>query len=518
MSSEGAVPQSSHAPELAANPPLSQPTPISDIKQLVRSFTNRGAYAKLEDIDLEVGKSKDAQVTVAEVQKDEHDECHHSPEPLPSKKYGRVARNIRWTFLNVYERLAFIVLLPNLVMMVYLLVQPDTFSSPTRLSTPVAANITLTVLIRNEHIINFLFWSFGKAPKSWPLGVRRVIAKLYHLGGIHSGCGVAAILWFGLFNGAVMNMMTNLKYQGIRGGSFFITILLDLLLLNILVLSHPKLRARYHNMWEQMHRFAGWAAIGLFWLHLFLFNHVQYRLNDNKGWLEILYKTPNFYFLLITTFVIFEPWFRLKKVPVRAETLSDHAIRLHFTHQNLAICTTPRFSDYILKEWHAFAAIPAEDGVGYSVLISKAGDWTTKVIKTPPKELWTKGTPARGALYMGVVFKKIVVVATGSGIAPILSLLQAPNLEVRILWSTPGPPEKVFAPYIVDYVKKADSEAVIIDTRKAGRPNLVEEAWKIYCSSGAEAVFIISNAAVTRKFVYGLESRGVPTFAPIFDS
>lgn len=484
----------------------------------MRSFTNKGAYAKLEDVDLEVAKSRQAQVSVTEIRPDEHDQCHHSPDPLPSKKYDRVMRNIRWTLLSVYERLALIVLLPNLIMMIYLLVLPGTFLSPTRLSTPVAANITMTVLIRNEHIINFLFWSFGKTPKSWPLRVRRLVAKLYHLGGIHSGAGVSAILWFFLFNGAVMRMMSDLTYQGIRAGTFFSTMLLDLLLVNILVLSHPKLRARYHNMWEQMHRFAGWLAVGLFWLHLFLFNHVQYRLNDHKGWFEILYKTPSFYLLLLTTFIIFEPWFRLKKVPVRAEALSDHAIRLHFTHQNLAICTTPRFSDHFLKEWHAFAAIPAEDGIGYSVLVSKAGDWTTKIIKTPPKRLWTKGTPARGALYMGVVFRKIVVVATGSGIAPILSLLQAPDLDVRILWSTPGPPGQVFAPYIVDYVRKSDPEAVIIDTRKVGRPNLVEEAWKIYCSSGAEAVFIISNAAVTRQFVYGLESRGVPTFAPIFDS
>lgn len=119
---------------------------------------------------------------------------------------------------------------------------------------------------------------------------------------------------------------------------------------------------------------------------------------------------------------------------------------------------------------------------------------------------------------MSVLFSRVVVVATGSGIAPILSLFHAPDIDFKVLWSTPGPPEKVFAPYIVDYVKKTDPEAVIINTRETGRPNLVEEAFKIYQRSGAEAVFIISNAAVTRKFVYGLESRGVPTFAPIFDS
>lgn len=455
---------------------------------------------------------------MTEVSDEDHETEPIPEEALPQKRYSRWYRNIRWTFFNVYERLAFIVLVLNLIGMIWALTRPDPFSSPTRFSTPVAANITVTVLIRNEHIINFLFWSFGSIPKSWPLRIRRLAAKLYHLGGIHSGTGIAGCVWFFLFNAAVLEIQGNEDYKGIRAGTFLSTIALDILLINILILSLPKLRARYHNMWEQLHRFAGWTAILLFWLHLFLFNSVLYRANGNQGWFKILYTTPEFWFLTVTTISIFIPWFNLRRVPVRAEALSDHAVRLHFTHQNLAICTTPRFSDQVMKEWHAFAAIPADDGIGYSVLISKAGDWTTKVIKSPPTQLWTKGHPARGALYMGVLFKKIVVVATGSGIAPILSLFHAPGLECKVLWSTPGPPEKVFAPYIVDYVKQKDPEAVIINTREAGRPNLVEEAWKIYKRSSAEAVFIISNAAVTRKFVYGLESRGVPTFAPIFDS
>lgn len=485
------------------------------------------AYTRLEDRDsdhLKQKLKKSAEFTETEVRHDhedhdDHEESTFDPLPFSSKKYLRWLRNLRWTFLNVYERLASVVLVANIVVMVYEMTQPGCFDSPTRLSTPVAVNIAVTVLIRNEHIINFLFWSFGKTPKRLPLRFRRLVAKLYHLGGIHSGCGIAAVLWFLLFNVSIMKIQSNLHYNGIRAGSFFITIILDLLLVNILILSLPQLRARYHNMWEQMHRFAGWTAIALFWIQTLIFVGVQDRLDKDRSFGDILFTSPCFYCLLITTLVIFSPWFKLRKVPVRAETLSDHAVRLHFMHENLPICTTPRFSDSVMKEWHAFAAIHADDGIGYSVLVSKAGDWTAKVIKDPPKELWTKGSPARGALYMGVVFKKVVVVvATGSGIAPILSLLHAPNLDVRILWSTPGPAEKVFAPYIVDYVKQKDPQAVIIDTRKTGRPNLVEEAWKIYSSSNAEAVFIISNAAVTRKFVYGLETRGVPTFAPIFDS
>lgn len=353
------------------------PTPLSDIKSLVRSFTSKHTYEKLDDI--EPGKSengKSIQVVSNEVHDDDHEEPRTIQNPLPEKRYARWYRNLRWTFLNVYERLALIVLIPNLICMIWVLTRPNPFDSPTRFSTPVAANITATVLIRNEHVINFLFWSFGKTPRTWPLRIRRIVAKLYHLGGIHSGCGTAGCIWFFLFNGAVLEIQGNNQYQGIRAGTFLSTVALDILLFNILMLSLPKLRARYHNMWEQMHRFAGWTAILLFWLHLFLFNHIQYRLNGHQNYFEILFTTPSFWLMTVTTFVIFLPWFNLRKVPVRAEPLSDHAVRLHFTHENLAICTTPRFSDQIMKEWHAFAAIPADDGIGYSVLISKAGDWT----------------------------------------------------------------------------------------------------------------------------------------------
>jgi hypothetical protein len=72
-------------------------------------------------------------------------------------------------------------------------------------------------------------------------------------------------------------------------------------------------------------------------------------------------------------------------------------------------------------------------------------------------------------------------------------------------------------------VKKVDEKAVIIDTRKEkkegrGRPDLTRIAWELYKKDEAEAVFVISNPKVTGKVVYGLESRGVPAFRPIWDS
>ena len=67
-------------------------------------------------------------------------------------------------------------------------------------------------------------------------------------------------------------------------------------------------------------------------------------------------------------------------------------------------------------------------------------------------------------------------------------------------------------------MQDVDKHAVITDTMREGRPDLVKKARDLYHESGAEAVFVISDPKVTRKVVYGLESRGIPAFGPIWDS
>jgi len=204
---------------------------------------------------------------------------------------------------------------------------------------------------------------------------------------------------------------------------------------------------------------------------------------------------------------------------VEAEHLSDHAIRLHFKAPNTSFCQALRLSENPLKENHAFAAIPTENnGDGFSVVISNAGNWTKKIIKSPPKKMYIRGIPTFGVLRLATMFEPILLVATGSGIAPLLSLFAGvPDLKCRVLWSTPNPVQ-TFSQEIVNRVLRADPHAVIIDTKKSGRPDIVAVTYRMFKASGAEAVMVISNPNVTRKVVYGLETRGVPAYAPIFDS
>jgi len=73
---------------------------------------------------------------------------------------------------------------------------------------------------------------------------------------------------------------------------------------------------------------------------------------------------------------------------------------------------------------------------------------------------------------------------------------------------------------VVRKVLQADPEAVIWNTRVSSRPDLVREAKRMYDEreEEIEAVFVISNEETTTRIVYGLESKGVPAFGPIFDS
>ncbi len=76
-----------------------------------------------------------------------------------------------------------------------------------------------------------------------------------------------------------------------------------------------------------------------------------------------------------------------------------------------------------LSEWHAFANFPVPGTDEFSVVISQAGGWTTKIINDPPKEIWICGTPVSGVLRVNILFRRVVFVATGSGIGPIAPCL-----------------------------------------------------------------------------------------------
>ena len=111
-------------------------------------------------------------------------------------------------------------------------------------------------------------------------------------------------------------------------------------------------------------------------------------------------------------------------------------------------------------EWHGFAAVPEPGKEGYSLVVSRAGDWTSKMIDEPPTQLWVRGVPCYGVLRITPLFRRVVFVATGSGIGPCAPCILEQRVPIRLLWTSPNV-RQTFGDDFVDSILEKSPGAVI---------------------------------------------------------
>lgn len=416
-----------------------------------------------------------------------------------------------------YNRLVVLVLACNMAVLVYGIKVGQWWSTAgvnlPMLSALVVANLSLAILIRQQYLINLLFWLATRAPTTWPLAVRRSLAKVYHFGGLHSGGAMAAIAWFALLFGSMIWQRlegpggVSLALIGLSGG------LLGLLLL-VAVMAMPTLRGRFHNAFERTHRFAGWAALAMFWAMTLVSAREQDRA---AALIVVLAQSASFWMLLLVTMSIALPWLRLRKVPVSLVRPSSHAVIVRLEHHTPFAGSATAISRNPLWEWHSFANIPTPGKEGFRLIISRAGDWTGAFIEQAPTHVWVKGITTAGVAHIETLFKSVVYIATGSGIGPVLPHLLARQVPIRLIWSTRSP-RATYGDSLVDEILEAQPDALIWDTDVSGKPDLLTLAYAAVQSFGAEAVICISNQRLTERVVEEMEARGIPAYGAIWDS
>jgi hypothetical protein len=416
-----------------------------------------------------------------------------------------------------YNRLVVLVCAVNLAALMYGLNVGEWWTSagvnlPT-LSGLVVANLSMAILIRQQYLINLLFWLATRAPTTWPLAIRRTLAKVYHFGGLHSGGAMAAIAWFATLLGSMIWQRfagpggVSLALIGVSCGLFG-------LLLLVAIMALPGIRGRFHNAFERTHRFAGWAALLMFWAMTLMFAQEQ---NPALALTDVLLQSVSFWMLLLLTLSIASPWLRLRKVPISVVRPSAHAVVARFSHHTPFAGSATAISRNPLWEWHSFANIPAPAENGFRLIISRAGDWTGEFIEQVPTHVWVKGISTAGVARIETLFKSVVYVATGSGIGPVLPHLLAKQVPIRLIWSTRSP-QTTYGDALVDEILAAQPEALIWDTAVSGKPDLVKLAYDAVQSFGAEAVICISNQRLTQQVVEEMEARGIPAYGAIWDS
>jgi hypothetical protein len=439
----------------------------------------------------------------------------------------------RYYILNKYRRLFSLVFLGNLAAFIWVIIEDQ---SPLNLINAAGANILALGLSRNPLVINLMFKVFGAIPRSAPLRLRRWCAKIYCYGGVHSGCGIASLVWYiGFIVLLTRNYALERQTKNNLRRPFIITpamITLSysvlVLLLTIIIAAYPKIRFRLHDWFEFTHRFCGWAVLVLFWPLLILASHAE-AFQTGRTLVHVLVRFPAFWTLILTTAAIIHPWLLLRRVTVNAEHISSHAIRLHFNHTSIRFGQAIQLSKHPLRDWHSFAMfpdIPSHPGTkasmskdpSFSCLVSKAGDWTSDTINNPPTHLWKRGMPIYGFAHMMRIFSRLIIVTTGSGIGPCLSFLIDPNRPaIRVVWQTKAPLH-TYGQRILDMLHQLDTNPVILDTIKTGRVDMLPLVTRLVSEFDAEAVCVISNPTVTKKLVFECESRGIPAYGAIFDS
>ncbi|KAJ4287914.1 hypothetical protein N0V88_007534 [Collariella sp. IMI 366227] len=416
---------------------------------------------------------------------------------------------LRFTALNVYRRLFSLAFIGNAIAFIILMIKG---TNPIDLVNASAVNLAVCGLCRYPFVVNALFLTFGSVPRSAPMRLRRLACKIFHLGGVHSGAGVASCVWYIGFAG-----LYTYHFRPAPISIAVLTLIYSVLalLLAIMIVAHPTIRAKNHNLFELTHRFANWLILALFWALIFLLGSQEPSLS------KFLIHLPAFWLLIILTLATIHPWLLLRRVPVIAEPLSPHAVRLHFSHARTRFGQGISVARHPLKDWHSFASFTDQfdhSDTKFSCLVSKAGDWTRQTIADPPKYLWKRGVPTYGFGYVLRMFERIIVVTTGSGIGPCLSFLEDERRPmIRVVWQTKSP-LKTYGKRTLELVRRMDEEPVVMDTSVMGRVDMLPVVLGLYKEFGAEAVCVISNPAMTKNLVYGLETRGIAAYGPIFDS
>ncbi len=376
-------------------------------------------------------------------------------------------------------------------------------------------NLAAAVVFRQQYILNGLAWLVTRPPTSWPLRVRWALGKYYHLGGLHVGTAVAGTLWYlilvvSMIRDALSGVGEASRAHMVLGTTIATTFTI------MVVMALPRLRAAQHDRFEVTHRFCGWAALVLVWINTMLF--VDADCGD-ESFASALLTEPSFWLVVLSALLALWPWLLLRRVPVSCERPSSHAVILRLDHGvTPAIGTTRPISLRPLVGWHHFANVPGAPGdTGYRMLVSRAGDWTSALVDQPPTHVWVRGIPAVGVANVRKLFTKVVLVATGSGIGPVLGHLLDTTVPSRLVWVTKNP-RCTYGDAFVDEIEAAQPDALIWDTGAQGKPDVLQLAYAAYVESGAEAVICVSNRTVTWQVVHGLEQRGIPAFGPIWDS
>lgn len=135
----------------------------------------------------------------------------YQDDPVPEKTQGRIIRNLRHQIFSLYRRLFGVIFVVNMAILIAIFARGG--ANAQELGLIVVANLFCAVLMRQDYVINAFFTVFCAVPQrfvcaimtftvdgdanvliiSWPLAIRRICARVYHIGGCKCLCWILQI-------------------------------------------------------------------------------------------------------------------------------------------------------------------------------------------------------------------------------------------------------------------------------------------------------------------------------------
>ncbi len=277
-------------------------------------------------------------------------------------------------------------------------------------------------------LYNVLLFLFKRWPPFW---FRNGIATfLLNIGGVHSGMGSSGTLWL------ITSMIEFYRKGGniIHPAILVFVFLASFILVLVCASAWPSLREHHHNVFENIHRYAGWTGLGILWILVGLSD--TWNVEEHNFEARRLYRKPDIYVAVGLSVLIFLPWFTYRKVPVSAEVLSNAVILLRF-EGGYPSGLFGRVSRTPFKENHAFGITSkSPDSNEHYMCVVGQGDFTRGLIADPPTHLWTRMYKFTGLPLMTSFFRSGLYVVTGSAIGVALSIFiqRDPKSKWHMLW------------------------------------------------------------------------------------
>ncbi|KAG9123086.1 hypothetical protein FRC07_000255 [Ceratobasidium sp. 392] len=295
-------------------------------------------------------------------------------------------------------------------------------------------------------------------------------------------------------------------------------------------------RERYHNAWEYTHRYVGWFAD--------LIIHLVIKALTLASPVQLFY-TSLPYLTAISVVSIFYVWFTVRHARISIRANKSVAVLTFPGTPTMRSGTFARISRDG-RERHAFSVAMTDfEKKEFSLIVARAGDWTTKLItdvlnRRGPGRMWIRGVQAPGFMYMHRAYKKgergagvtgvmlrqttlnrvtVVTVCTGAGIAPALPHIEQATSNIMLIWIVKNH-RKTYGEAVWKAVTSnlPAHQLILHDTGESGRPDigsLIERAVKAH---DAEAVFVVSNDPYTQLRASICRRKGLRCYGANRDS